>query len=555
VLPGLHDQRVVVHPRIEGVEVTIAERDGMLSWAATNGTGDVVTVRSVAIVGRLGPVGSDPRMLVNGYQSWSPTGVRRIGVDRDPSSGSTIEAVRGAYHADHEPTEVLRSELITVIDLDTGAPRVCIGFVGATDHDGTIRVERDGEELRVTIEAWLGEIDLAPGEHRKLNPVRVERGDDPSSLLERWAREIAAAQRARTAGPYRVGWCSWYQYFHEISERALRDNLARAGDWPFDIFQVDDGYQRAIGDWLETSARFPSDLAGIASAIRATGLVPGIWVAPFLAHLDSEVGRTHPDWFATDPGGEPLVGMVNDHWGGFVHTLDTSMPEVLAHLESTARALVDAGFEFLKLDFTYAPALPGRFRDRSFTPAQRVRAGFEAFRHGAGDDTFLLGCGAPLGACIGLVDGMRIGPDVAPRWDPEPGGLGYDDCMPAVANAWRSTLVRSFMHRRLWVNDPDCVMLRTDATELAPSAARSWALAVGMSGGLPAVSDDLALLGPDARSLLDDVVALGRASDEAAIAGASPRCADLMEHAVPTRLASAGRELLGDPGTRTARLV
>jgi hypothetical protein len=56
----------------------------------------------------------------------------------------------------------------------------------------------------------------------------------------------------------------------------------------------------------------------------------------------------------------------------------------------------------------------GVWRDRSLTPAQRVRAGYDAIRRGAGDDTFLLGCGAPQGACIGVVDGMRIGPDVAP---------------------------------------------------------------------------------------------------------------------------------------------
>ena len=49
-------------------------------------------------------------------------------------------------------------------------------------------------------------------------------------------------------------------------------------------------------------------------------------------------------------------------------------------------------------------------------PPISVRAGFEAVRRGAGDDTFLLGCGAPLGPTIGVVDGMRIGPDVAPWW-------------------------------------------------------------------------------------------------------------------------------------------
>ena len=65
-----------------------------------------------------------------------------------------------------------------------------------------------------------------------------------------------------------------------------------------------------------------------------------------------------------------------------------------------------------------------------------MRAGYDAIRRGAGDDAFILGCGAPLGTCIGVVDGMRIGPDVAPSWDvPEAAWrpAGYEDCEPVDA--------------------------------------------------------------------------------------------------------------------------
>ena len=52
------------------------------------------------------------------------------------------------------------------------------------------------------------------------------------------------------------------------------------------------------------------------------------------------------------------------------------------------------------------------------------------------------------------------------------------------------------------------------------------------------VSDDLALLGPDARSLLDEVIALGRAADAASH---PPRCPDLLDADPPTRLGHRGR--------------
>jgi alpha-galactosidase len=176
----------------------------------------------------------------------------------------------------------------------------------------------------------------------------------------------------------------------------------------------------------------------------------------------------------------------------------------------------------------------------------------EAIRRGAGDDVFVLGCGLPLGAGIGVVDGMRIGPDVAPWWEPREALPGYADAAPATVNAWRSTLVRSAFHRRLWLNDPDCLMLRTADTDLTPAAVRAWALAVGMSGGMALVSDDLALLDGDARRLLDEVLDLGRAADEEARTGPPPRCADLLDTATPTTLTAAGHRLVGNPGEATA---
>ncbi len=539
---------------VDAIEVEWSLSDDRLTWSLANRSDAPVAVDAVAVVARLHPVLEPLRMLRQGYQSWSPTAVATFRVDQD---GSRAEGVRslpiGMHHADWAPSEVdeLRSELVTALRDDAGAA-VVAGFLGGWEHDGTFRLRpaRDGSDgIELWIEAFLGGAVLAPGERRELHEVTIAVGQgDPASLLEAWAGALGSAAQARTTAPYQVGWCSWYHYFHGVTEADLRSNLALANRWPFDVFQLDDGFQAAIGDWLDTNDKFPTPIDGLAAAIAAEGRTPGIWIAPFLAGATSEVAVAHPDWLATHlPTGRPLVGMVNDGWGGAVNTLDTSNPEVLEHLEVVARSLVEAGYPYIKLDFTFAPSMLGGYVDRSRTPAQRVRAGFDAVRRGAGENTFLLGCGAPLGSTVGVVDGMRIGADVAPWWHPQPdqyrppGHLGGE---PATVNAWRNTLSRSFMHRQLWLNDPDCLMLRAERTTLEPEQMRAWALAVGVSGGMALVSDDLALLGPDARSLLDEVVALGREAD----AGAHPpRCLDLMEVDPPTRLATATVELVGDP--------
>jgi alpha-galactosidase len=128
---------------------------------------------------------------------------------------------------------------------------------------------------------------------------------------------------------------------------------------------------------------------------------------------------------------------------------------------------------------------------------------------------------------------MRIGADVAPWWD-APAGRGemlpgYEAATPSTHNAFVNTCSRSFMHRQLWANDPDCVMLRTVDTQLTRAEAEAWARTVGHSGGLVLVSDDLGRLGPQARLLLDDVVAHGRAADAAARTGRPARADGLLD--------------------------
>lgn len=504
--------------------LTVRIEPSVHGWAWTVAADADTAVDAIALEWDAGPLADPTRVWTNGWQSWSPTGWRTLGVDHDPSRTGALDFLRSVHHADPSVAEphVLRSEMVTVLDRGSAVPRCAVGFVGGSRHDGTLRIRGDDGRLVVSAEAWLGGAVLERDTERVLHPVMVCDGDHPLDDLSTWAAAVGTAERARVDAPFTTGWCSWYQYFEHVDERDLRDNLARAADWPFAVFQLDDGYQPAVGDWLDTNDRFPSSLDVIAGAIRAQGLTPGIWVAPFLAAPDARLARGHPELLARDATGEPLVSMYNPIWGGFVHGLDPTRAETQSHLERLARELRAAGFDYAKLDFTFAPNVPGVYADRSATPAQRVRAGFDAFRRGFGEDGHLLGCGAPLGACVGVVDGMRVGPDVAPTWNVGPRDTawpGYEAAAPALRNAWASTAARAFMHRRLWVNDPDCLMLRATDTALTPAQVDGWARAVGASGGTVMVSDDLSLLDGQARGLLDETIAAGRAVDAAAQAG------------------------------------
>lgn len=551
----------------DGLLPSGAEGERFHWWIAEDG-GIARPVRSATVVFRVADVRGALRMFRHGYQSWSPCSTATFGVDRDPSlvEGS-LELVRGVHQADQrvvdDPLE-LRSEWVTVLADDADEP-VLVGFDAGTAHDGTLRLRQGTDGPELWCEAFLGDAVLGAAERRPLHDLVIAGGAPAEHLLASWAALAGQVGGALTDAPFQVGWCSWYHYFHDVTEADLDANLALAGDWPFEVFQLDDGYQAAIGDWLTTNAKFPSELDAIAGRIAAAGRRPGIWLAPFLAAPDSEVATRHPDWLARFPDGSPLITMFNPPWGGgldgFMYGLDTTHPEVLDHLEHVAASLVEAGFPYLKLDFTFSPAFDGVWHDPSQTPAQRVRAGYDAVRRGAdraaartgvAGGAFLLGCGAPLSHVVGVVDGNRIGSDVAPSWPVEPTTdplPGYVESQPSTMNAWRNTAARAFMHRRLWLNDPDCLMLRSEHTALGTEAAATWARAVGVSGGMALVSDDLSLLGPDARRLLDEAVALGRTADDAAARGDAPTAPGLMDSEVPGALASAAGRLEVDAAT------
>ncbi|MBV8359425.1 MAG: hypothetical protein JO189_16030, partial [Deltaproteobacteria bacterium] len=214
----------------------------------------------------------------------------------------------------------------------------------------------------------------------------------------------------------------------------------------------------------------------------------------------------------------------------FAYALDPSHPEFTQHQEQLFHRLAhEFGYGYLKLDFLFAAAADGRRYDPNLTRAQTLRHGLKTIRRGAGDETFLLGCGCPLGPAVGVVDGMRIGPDVAPYW----GG----DVEPGTRLAINAIIARSFMHRRLWLNDPDCLMLRVSETRLSREERFALAAAIAVSGGMLLFSDDMSLLDEDSAKLFRMVAGIGMEVDSAS--GNEPPCAsNLMHHtAVPILVA------------------
>lgn len=465
-----------------------------------------------------------PRFLRQGWQSWSFAGgwpLDEVGEPPFPSGPWLRGFHRGLARVPSDRSGWHEADLVTAVAAAPGGPAVCAGVLESGRALGVVFLRREDASVRLELEQWW-ERPLEPGATLEGEAVRVALGAEAERLLEAHAADHGRRAGARNGAPFRPGWCSWYQFFHEVDEASLLRNLealaAARETIPVEVVQLDDGYQRAVGDWLETNARFPRGLAPLAAEIRDAGFVPGIWVAPFCVVPESQLFASHPDWLLRAEDGL-LRGLYHGQWSreGWVHVLDPSHDPARDHLLRTAAALVALGFQYLKLDFLYTAALTARAHDPTLSRVARLRRGLDAIRAGAGEDAFLLGCGCPLGAAVGVVDGMRIGPDTAPAWDTVEALRipGLEPTLPAARNALRNTLARAWMHRRLWQNDPDCLMTRGSDTELSAAEVRTLAVAAAATGGMLVLSDDLPALAPERRALAAGTIELARRLDRA----------------------------------------
>jgi alpha-galactosidase len=333
----------------------------------------------------------------------------------------------------------------------------------------SIRAEVTGDRVVVTADGDVAHTVADPG------PV-ADGWTALDAALARWADGFAIASGVGALRLPPTAWCSWYHYFERVTQPDIEENLQAMGELglPLDVVQIDDGYQSVLGDWLTLSDRFAS-LPDIVARIRDAGRRAGIWVAPFLMGERSAVLRDHPEWAIG--GADPGQG-----WDQQLSALDITHPGAEAYLREVFGTLREMGFDYFKIDFIYAGAMEGRRADPSVSGVDAYRHGLRTIREAIGAESYLLGCGAPILPSVGLVDAMRVGPDIGHHFEPLDGDLSQ----PSQRAAAQNTRWRAWQHGRFWVNDSDCLVA-------GPHVERreDWATVVERYGGLRTSSDRL----------------------------------------------------------------
>lgn len=539
-----------IHARLDG--------RGLLLWQSLrNQSSEPITLHAFRLIAQNSSecwtwgVGKSPgwQIFRTGYSSFTPSFAvdSRFRPDKPlfPTAASFNLLTESEYYGN--PDRLSSPWMLVLSPPEKESAHLLIGFVSALCGHGEVALCRDAPPR---LEARLGfeGRQVAVGETLVGDKLLIRLDCDEAALLDAYTSEAAAQMQPRPSpSPVPSGWCSWYYYYTKVHEQDVIRNLTalRERKLPVKYVQLDDGYQRKVGDWLTTNAKFPSGLGGLARQIKDAGFVPGIWLAPFFVQRSSEIYKHHRHFLLRDEDGELRRLGYHPFWGipdGQVYSLDLTHPEVQDWLRRVFKALCGLGYEYFKIDFLFAGLRRGRRFDSSKSPLEAYRLGLQIIRETIGE-RFLLGCGAPLLPSIGFVDAMRISPDVKEDWrddvvDLIAHGTGY----PSAELALHNCLTRAHLHNKWWCNDPDCLLVRRDKCSLSLPEVQTLVSVMSLTGGMLLLSDDVKLL-PGERVQL--------AQKTLPPAGRSARALGVLREEKPQRFVFVGSE----PGGATAALA
>lgn len=449
----------------------------------------------------------------NGFQSWSPCSLL-FGSERDVMGPSTEIFNLTFDNQDYNIQGRFYSECSTAITDLSSDNSLIMGFVTNKDQFTRIIIDYENSiDLKLlTAFGCMDGVDLHDSSIKSSETLFIgfkTQNQGYYGLIE-YAKVVKSLLNESLITEIPVGWCSWYYYFTDITETDMIMNLeffTKHEEIPIDFIQLDDGYFTKIGDYLDIDQdKFPNKLTYLFSQIKKNGFKSGIWTAPFFAVRTSNLFKSHRDWFITR-NNKPLK--VHFNWNSFQYALDLSRYEVLDYISELFNKFFHINttltMDFFKIDFLHA-AVPynATYSKKNLTRSQILHQGVRKIRETITRKSFLLGCGAPLGPCVGLVDAMRISGDTAPIWD-----AGFTEQYPndkgientSLKSALKNIIYRSFMHNYFWINDPDCLMIRRKSTKLTLDEIRLQMTIFGLSGGQILISDDMNAL---SREEIDD---------------------------------------------------
>lgn len=431
----------------------------------------------------------DKRFFANGFQSWtdtkefakgemmadegligrgifgkSPFGINLVGdytfVDQ-PKEYGVFHSISFAYVRDGKSIDLFGS-----LNDRTGYT-----IIYADMNKNTLKYSKDVEGITINEPYELLDLYFDNGEYDAV----FDRYFDAMNIKPLTDRKIK-------------GYTSWYNYYQNISEDIILRDLEAIGKRSdlVNTFQIDDGYQTAVGDWLSIDKKkFPNGMKPVADKIHEKGLKAGIWLAPFGAQRGSKIVEEHPDWLVKNKKGKPII--VGANWGGF-YPLDIDNQQARDYIKGVFDVVLNQwGFDLVKLDFLYATAVVPMHNK---TRGQLAYESIDFLRECVGDKQ-ILGCGVQQMPCFGKVEYMRIGADMSLGWKHSLIRKNMHREDVSTPNAIHNSVYRRCLNKRAFLCDPDVFLLRKANIHFTPQQQRVLAKFIKLFGEVLFVSDNV----------------------------------------------------------------
>ena len=268
-----------------------------------------------------------------------------------------------------------------------------------------------------------------------------------------------------------IGWTYSNRYFNDKSVDQIAKDLgsfsALSDMSPISdnerVFQIGDGYQKTIGDWLDPNANFSEGVSQWPQKIKAKNIVPGIWIAPFICSKSSKIYNQQKDWLLKDKNGQLLKVGYKKEWGGWYFALDIYHAKVRDYLTEVFFTLTNKwGFEIINTDLLFAAMLAP---PRDKTKAQVMHDAMSFLEQLIGKRRLFVG-GVPLGSAFHKATYCRIAPNIHLAWDHKLLKFFRFRERTSSLNALRTIINRRQLNKRIFLNDPGEFTIREQKHQL-----------------------------------------------------------------------------------------
>lgn len=243
------------------------------------------------------------------------------GADTPSAAGTHLESVGEGYRWTGEsstyahpvpgrPREIIPAEIVYRADGTQSGWYAGIEFRGRT----RISLERNGQSVKST----LG-LNPEPGPFRtRMDPggsfqtptvflgVFAGGPDGAGNQLRPWVRAVLGNPVTWKDPQYPLTVNNSWGSGMQVDEGLVLRMIAESRELSLEMFHLDAGWFRGVGDWYPDPKKFPHGLAYVADAAHRQGLRFGIWTDWTQAGVDTEPGALNVhdakvrDWLVTD---------------------------------------------------------------------------------------------------------------------------------------------------------------------------------------------------------------------------------------------------------------